>query len=78
MNPRVENVKPKKDYTLHIWFRNGEEGIFDVKPYLKHEIYKPLNDIVFFNSVRPAHGTVKWANEADFCPDTLYLHSVKI
>jgi len=34
MNPRVKDVKPEKNYTLHVWFKNGEEGIFDVKPYL--------------------------------------------
>jgi len=30
MSPEVVNVKPEKDYTLHLWFTNGEEGIFDV------------------------------------------------
>ena len=78
MNPRVADVKPENDYTLHVWFRNGEEGIFDVKPYLGYEMFKPLKDIAFFNSVRPAHGTIQWANEADLCPDTVYLDSVKI
>ncbi|MDR2204637.1 MAG: DUF2442 domain-containing protein [Flavobacteriaceae bacterium] len=74
MNPRVADVKPEKNYTLHIWF---EEGIFDVKPYLDFEMFEPLKDIDFFNSVRPMHGTIQWANEADFCPDTVYLESVK-
>ena len=47
MNPRVVDVKPEKNYTLHVWFKNGEEGIFDVKPYLGFEMFKPLNDIAF-------------------------------
>ena len=25
MNPRVTDVKPEKDYTLHVWFKNGEK-----------------------------------------------------
>ena len=25
MNPRVVDVKPEKNYTLHVWFKNGEE-----------------------------------------------------
>jgi len=78
MNPRVSNVKPGENYTLHVWFKNGEEGIFDVKPYLDYEMFIPLKNIDFFNSVRPAHGTIQWANEADLCPDTVYLDSVKI
>ena len=78
MNPRVTNVKAEKNYTLHVWFKNGEEGIFDVKPFLDNEMFKPLKDLDFFNTVRPAHGTIQWANEADLCPDTVYLDSVKI
>jgi len=78
MNPRVANVKPEKNYMLHIRFRNGEEVFFDVKPYLDCEMFKQLKNIDFFNSVRPAYGTIQWANEVDFCPDTVYLNSVKI
>jgi len=78
MNPRVKNVKPEKDYTLHLWFANGEEGIFDVKPYLDYEVFQALKDEKMFGTVRPFIGTIQWANEADLCPDTVYLDSVKI
>ena len=78
MNPRVKKVSPQKDYTLHLWFSNGEEGILDMKPYLDKGIFRALRDISMFNSVRPFIGTIQWANEADLCPDTVYLDSVKI
>jgi len=78
MDPRVKNVKPEKDYTLHLWFTNGEEGIFDMKPYLNKGIFRDLQNLSMFNSVRPFLGTIQWANEADICPDTVYLDSVKI
>jgi hypothetical protein len=78
MNPRVANVRPEQNYTLYIWFKNGEEGVFDVKPFLEYEMFKSLKDIELFNSVRPAHGTIQWADEADLCPDTVYMDSVKI
>ena len=78
MNPEVVNVLPETDYTLHLWFTNGEEGIFDVKPYLNKGIFRDLQDISMFNSVRPFIGTIQWANEADLCPDTVYMDSVKI
>jgi hypothetical protein len=77
MNPRVADVKPAENYTLRVWFRNGEEGIFDVKPYLEEGIFQALKDEEMFNTVKPFIGTVQWANEADFCPDTVYLESVK-
>ena len=78
MNPRVKNVVPEKDYTLHLWFTNGEEGIFDVKPYLEYEVFQVLKDEKMFQTVRPFIGTIQWANQADLCPDTVYLDSVKI
>ena len=77
MNPEVINVKPEKDYTLHLWFTNGEEGVLDMKPYLDKGIFRELRDLSMFNSVRPCIGTIQWANEADLCPDTVYLDSVK-
>ena len=78
MNPEVINVKPEKDYTLHLWFTNGEEGMLDMKPYLDKGIFKELKSKKMFNTVKPFIGTIQWANEADLCPDTVYLDSVKI
>lgn len=77
MNPRIIHVKPAENYTLHLWFKNGEEGIFDMKPYLNKGIFRALQDVNVFNSVRPFIGSIQWSNEADICPDTLYLDSVK-
>ena len=78
MNPRVKNVKPDKDYTLYLWFDNGEEGILDMKPYLDKGIFRALRNEEMFNTVKPFIGTIQWANEADLCPDTVYLDSVKL
>jgi hypothetical protein len=78
MNPRVVNVKPADNYTVQVWFNNGEQGIFDVKPYLDYEVFQPLREEQMFRTVRPFVGTIQWANDADLCPDTVYLDSVKI
>ena len=63
---------------LHLWFTNGEEGVFDVKPYLDYEVFQALKDEKVFQTVRPFVGTIQWENEADLCPDTVYLDSIKI
>ena len=78
MNPRVTNVLPEKNFTLHLWFTNGEEGILDMKPYLDKGIFNELKNEKMFNTVKPFIGTIQWANEADLCPDTVYLDSFKI
>ncbi len=75
MNPRVKIVKPLKDYKLYLEFNNGEVKIFDVKPFLSKGIFKELQNSEMFNSVRVVDGSVQWNNEADFCPDTLYVES---
>jgi hypothetical protein len=59
-------------------FDNGEEGIFDVKPYLGKGVFKELKNLQFFNSVKPFMGTIQWKNGQDFCPDTLYIESKRL
>ena len=49
MNPRVKNVVPNNDYTLKLTFDNGEEKIFDVKPYMDKGIFKELNEMHLFS-----------------------------
>ena len=78
MNPRVTNAQPAPDYTVHVWFDSGEEGILDIKPYLNYPVFHALRDPAVFNTVHPFLGTIQWSNEADLCPDTVYLDSVKI
>ena len=76
MNPRVKTVKPIVNYRLLVGFENGEVRIFDVNPYLDKGIFKELRSMEKFNSVKVVEGTVQWINEADFCPDTLYMESI--
>ena len=78
MSRRVKYVKPIKDFRLWLEFNNKEMKIFDVKPYLTKGIFRELQNPEMFNSVHVIDGSVQWNNEADFCPDTLYLESTKI
>jgi len=77
MNPRVKTVKPIDNFMLLIWFTNGEERLFDVKPYLNLGIFSELKDLAMFNTVRPDGLSIEWANEASLSPDTIYIDSVK-
>lgn len=76
MNPRVIKVIPQKDFHIKLRFDNGEDKLFDVRPYLNKGIFKELQEFSQFNSVKVVDGTIQWQNEADFCPDMLYLDSV--
>lgn len=78
MNPRVKAVTPHPDYTLTLVFANDEVKTFDVKPYLHLGIFRELQDLAVFNSVKPFLGSIQWQNGQDLCPDTLYLDSVPV
>jgi len=75
MNPRLKNVTPKENYLLYLEFNNGERRVFDVKPYLQYSVFDALKTPGIFFSARVNDGTVQWQNDADFCPDTLYMES---
>ena len=75
MEPRVLQVQPLDNFLLYLTFSNQEKKIFDVKPYLNKDIFRTLNDLSVFNSVKVMNGTVVWMSDIDLCPDTLYLES---
>ncbi len=75
MNPRIKEVYPRDDYKLALVFDNGEEGLFDMTPYLNKGIFSQLKDRRVFNSVKPFLGSIQWKNGLDLCPDTLYVDS---
>lgn len=72
MYPPVIKVLPLTDYQLQLTFQNGEEGIFDMKPYLSLPIFQPLNDLLMFNKVRVCFDTIAWEGDIDIDPETLY------
>lgn len=78
MNPRISGVTANDDYTLAIFFANGEVGSFDVSPYLDKGIFQELRDKSYFKQVTVAMSTVQWPHGQDFCPDTLYEDCVKM
>jgi len=74
----VIDVAPLKEYRLRLKFKNGEEKIFDMKPYLETGIFKALKDEKIFKTIKVGFDTVEWANEADIDPETLYHEGVAL
>lgn len=72
---KVTAVKANDDHTLDLRFSDGSVKRFDVKPYLKYEVFKELQHLSYFKQVKLAFGTVQWPNEQDIAPDTLFLES---
>ena len=78
MNPHVKQVRPLENYQLEILFGNGEQRIFDVKPYLQSGVFVRLQNRVAFQTARVVAGSVEWLGELDLSYDTLYLESQPI
>ena len=70
---KVVAVKANPDYTLDLRFNDGSVKRFDVKPYLKYEAFKEMNDWSYFKQVTVAFGTVQWPNQQDIGPETLFI-----
>ena len=64
-------VKPLADYRIYVEIENGERGIFDLKPYLEHGVFRELKDVHYFNQVGIVFGAVTWPHEQDIAPETL-------
>jgi len=75
MNPRVISVQYYSPYKLVLQFTNKETRLFDFSGYLNYPAYSRLKDEDFSKNVHAFNGTVKWNDEIDFDPDTLYLES---
>jgi hypothetical protein len=75
MNPYVESVEALDNYKLALTFKNGEQRIFDLRPYLKLSVFARLNKPALFKTARIVSGSVEWSWEIDLSYDTLYLES---
>lgn len=74
----VTKVIPLDNYLLRLTFKNGEEMIFNMKPYLQTGVFKSLKNETIFKSAKVSFDTAEWNNEADIDPETLYHEGVSV
>ncbi len=67
----VKVVKPLSDYRIYVEVEDGRKGVFDLKPYLDHGVFRELRNLHYFNQVGILLGAVTWPNEQDIAPETL-------
>ena len=68
----VTDVKPQKDYTLHLTFADVSKKIYDARPLLEKPIFYNLKNIGFFLGAHVECGTVVWNDDVDIAPEHLY------
>lgn len=74
----VKVVKPMPDYRIYVEIADGRKGIFDLKPYLDHGVFRELKNVGYFNQVGILFGAVTWPNEQDIAPETLVAKMVSV
>jgi hypothetical protein len=67
----VRTVKPLPDYRIYVEIADGKKGVFDLKPYLEHGVFRELQDIHYFTQVGILFGAVTWPHGQDIAPETL-------
>ena len=67
----VKVVKPLPDYCIYVEIDDGRKGIFDLKPYLDHRVFRELRNVHYFNQVGILFGAVTWPHGQDIAPETL-------
>ncbi len=76
MLPKIIEVKPLQDFILYLHYSNGEIRYINMQPYLDFGIFKELNDIQIFKTVRVVFDTIEWSNGADLDPCFIYKNSM--
>lgn len=71
---RVKDVKPVRDFIVHVWFTNGTDREIDLEKYLHGPVFDEIrSNPKMFTTIKVGHGrTICWDNGADIDPDTLY------
>ncbi len=89
---RILKVVANEDFTLTLYFDNGEERVYSLKPFIKdNTVFQFLKDINNFKRVYlddtsnvswdidPNVNSEKvWSNKVDLCSDTCYVESVAV
>jgi hypothetical protein len=72
----VKQAQYLEDYKLLLTFNDKKKKVVDFKKMLrgfKGEVFRPLKDLQYFKKFKLDLNTIVWPNEADVCPDVLYM-----
>lgn len=71
---KAVKVTPLPGYKIRIRYADGVEGDVDLSHLVGKGVFSIWNDPIAFADVRIGpSGEIKWSDEVDLCPDSLYM-----
>jgi Protein of unknown function (DUF2442) len=70
---KILKTTPLDNFKVEVHTGSGLSGVFDLKPYLSGEVFKPLLQPAFFKLVSPMSYGITWPGEIDLSSDTVVL-----
>ena len=83
----VIQVLPQKDFTVYVFFSDGQIKLYNMKPFMKKGIFQKISDIdIFISSCTVMNHTLAWDISGDFnpykCididPETIYMEGLSV
>jgi hypothetical protein len=75
---KLVEVRVMDGYRLHLLFQDGTKGIVDLGHLTGRGVFQLWNDRKEFEKVIIGPGgELRWGDEIDLCPDSLYLRVTK-
>jgi hypothetical protein len=68
---KITAARVLSDHVIELQFADGYMGRLDLAPALWGQVFAPLKDLASFQQFRLEDDTIRWPNDADFCPDVL-------
>ena len=68
---RVAGARVVENHVLEIRFSDGYVARLDLEPALWWPLFEPLKSTDYFRQFLLEDDTIRWPNDADFCPDVL-------
>ncbi|BCN29055.1 DUF2442 domain-containing protein [Anaeromicropila herbilytica] len=73
---KVQSVKALDNMMMIVTFTSGEKRLFDATILLNMPVFKVLENVNVYNSVKVEYGVVIWNNgELDVAPEYVYKNS---
>jgi hypothetical protein len=74
LQPLITSVAAVAGHKIRVCFQTGEQGLFDVAPYIEGSWFGLLRDPDYFKTVHVTEGGkgIEWAGGQDIAPHELY------